>query len=137
MSGQSNTGLPMSNTNDSAPYIADAANHNVRLFRMTAGNGPSASSWQISTPTTADDFSAVGYWAGLELALKPGVPVGLIQATHDGTNISAWQTTNGGNGHPTARFAVRAEVPVDERPDGLFPEENGPPEGRPFSCRLL
>src|SRR3712207_8350999 len=32
------------------------------------------------------------------LALKYGVPVGLIQATHDGTNISEWQTTNGGTG---------------------------------------
>ena len=98
MSGQSNMGLPLRNANDSAPYIADAANHNIRLFRMTAGNGPSTGSWQISDPTTADDFSAVGYWAGLELSLKLGVPVGLIQATHDGTNISEWETSNGGTG---------------------------------------
>ncbi|HWW76141.1 MAG TPA: sialate O-acetylesterase, partial [Pyrinomonadaceae bacterium] len=98
MSGQSNMGFPLSNANDSAPYIADAANHNIRLFRMTAGNGPATGTWQISDPTTADDFSAVGYWAGLELSKKLGAPVGLIQATHDGTNISEWETSNGGTG---------------------------------------
>ena len=32
MSGQSNMGFPLSNANDSAPYIADAGNHNIRMF---------------------------------------------------------------------------------------------------------
>lgn len=125
MSGQSNMGLPLSNANDSAPYIADAGNHNIRLFRMTAGNGPSTSSWQISDSSTADDFSAVGYWAGLELSKKLGVPVGLIQATHDGTNISEWETSNGGTGADYLAM-VKAIQPFAIRGIGWYQgESNG------------
>ena len=125
MSGQSNMGFPLSNANDSAPYIADAANHNIRLFRMIAGNGPSTSSWQISDSTTADDFSAVGYWAGLELSKKLNVPVGLIQATHDGTNISEWETSNGGTGADYIAM-VKAIQPFAIRGIGWYQgESNG------------
>lgn len=124
-SGQSNMEWPMSQSDDSAPYIADAANHNIRLFRMTTGNGPSTSSWQISDPSTADDFSAVGYWAGLELSKKLGVPVGLIQATHNGTNISEWQTTNGGTGADYISM-VKAIQPFAIRGVGWYQgESNG------------
>lgn len=97
-SGQSNMGLPLKNADDSASYIASAGNRNIRLFRMTAGNGPATSSWTATNSTTAGDFSAVGYWMGLDLSYALNVPIGLIQATHDGTNISTWQHTNGGAG---------------------------------------
>jgi sialate O-acetylesterase len=95
-SGQSNMGRPLSSADGSAPYIADAPNHNLRLFRMTANNGPATASWQISNASTAASFSAVGYWMGLDLAESLDVPVGLIQATLDGSDISEWQHTNGG-----------------------------------------
>lgn len=98
-SGQSNMGWSMQKADDSAPYIADASNHNIRLFRMTAGNGPETTNWKVSNSTTVADFSAVGYWMGLELSQWFGnVPVGLIQATHDGTAIDQWQHTHGGSG---------------------------------------
>ena len=97
-SGQSNMGKPLSYADGSAPYIADAGNHNIRLFRMIAGNGPATSSWTVADSTTAANFSAVGYWMGLDLSYALNVPIGLIQATHDGTNISEWQHTNGGTG---------------------------------------
>jgi len=97
-SGQSNMDMAMNEADESAPYIADAPNRNIRLFLMKAGNGPATASWQPANTTTAAAFSAVGYWTGLELSKKLNVPVGLIQATHDGTNISEWQTTNGGDG---------------------------------------
>src|ERR1044072_2118628 len=125
MSRQSNMGLALRNAHDSAPYIADAGHPKIRLFRMTAGNGPSTSSWQISDSTTADDFSAVGYWAGLELSLKLGVPVGLIQATHDGTNISEWETSYGGDGSDYIAM-VKAIQPFAIRGIGWYQgESNG------------
>jgi sialate O-acetylesterase len=97
-SGQSNMGKPLSYADGSSPYIADAGNHNIRLFQMIAGNGPSTTNWTISTSTTAANFSAVGYWMGLDLSEKFNVPIGLIQATHDGTSIDHWEHTDGGTG---------------------------------------
>lgn len=98
-SGQSNMGFPLKNANNAAAAIADAGNHNIRLFRMIGGSGPSTTLWKISNSSSAGDFSAVGYWMGLELSLWFGnVPVGLIQATHDGTAIKSWQHTSGGTG---------------------------------------
>ena len=98
-SGQSNMGWPLSSANGGAAAIADAANNNIRLFRMTAGNGPASTNWQVSNASTASSFSAVGYWMGLELSKWFGnIPIGLVQASHDGTAIDRWQHTSGGNG---------------------------------------
>jgi sialate O-acetylesterase len=97
-SGQSNMGKPLSYADGSAPYIADAPNHDVRLFRMTANNGPATTTWQISNATTAASFSAVCYFMGLDLSEDMNVPVGLIQATLDGSDIADWEHNNGGSG---------------------------------------
>lgn len=98
-SGQSNMGWPLVNADNSASTISSAGNHNIRLFRMTAGNGPSTTTWKVSNSTNVPNFSAVGYWMGLELSQWFGnVPIGLIQATHDGTSIDHWQHTSAGIG---------------------------------------
>jgi hypothetical protein len=92
-------GFPLSSANNGAAAIADAGNHNIRLFRMTAGSGPATTTWKVSNASTAGSFSAVAYWMGLELSQWFGnVPIGLIQATHDGTAIATWQHTSGGTG---------------------------------------
>ena len=98
-SGQSNMGFPLSKANNSAPTIADAGNHNIRLFQMTNGSGPGSTTWKVSNSSTVSNFSAVGYWMGLELSQWFGnVPIGLIQATHDGTAIETWQHSSSGTG---------------------------------------
>lgn len=96
-SGQSNMAWSLSQADDSAAAIADAGNHNIRLFFMDAGNGPATTAWTPSTSETAPGFSAVCYWMGLELSQWfQGVPIGLIQATHDGTSIQSWHHGSGG-----------------------------------------
>lgn len=114
-SGQSNMDMTMNESNDSASYVSSAGSNNIRLFLMKAGSGPAGKSWQVASPTSVGAFSAVGYWAGLEVYKSLDVPVGLIQATHDGTNISEWQTTNGGAGadylamvKPIQPYAIKA-----------------------------
>ncbi|NVK43939.1 MAG: hypothetical protein HWE39_22080 [Oceanospirillaceae bacterium] len=100
-SGQSNMGYPLRNANGGDAAMAQASDHSMRVFRMTGGNGPASSSWQVADADSAGDFSAVCYWMGLELSqwfarTEGEVPVGLIQATHDGTAISHWQHGFGG-----------------------------------------
>lgn len=97
-SGQSNMDMRLDEANGGTTEAQQAGKYNLRFFLMKGGNGPATATWKVSDAASASEFSAVCYWQGKELALKLGVPVGLIQATHDGTNISEWQTTNGGTG---------------------------------------
>jgi len=97
-SGQSNMGWKLSASDGSAPYIADAGNHNLHFFRMHNDDVPADASWQASSSTTAPDFSAVCYWMGLDLTQRLSVPVGLIQASYDGSAIEEWEHSNGGSG---------------------------------------
>jgi sialate O-acetylesterase len=98
-SGQSNMGFPLRNANGGTEAAAAAVQHNLRLFRMTAGSGPATTNWRVADPASAGDFSAVCYWMGLELSQWLGsVPIGLVQATHDGTSIDHWQHSSNGIG---------------------------------------
>ncbi|MCP5114098.1 MAG: hypothetical protein GY953_24980, partial [bacterium] len=50
------------------------------------------SSWNLTSPETAGDFSAVCYLFGKELHQRLDVPVGLIAASWGGTNAEEWTT---------------------------------------------
>jgi sialate O-acetylesterase len=75
--------------------IANADYPGIRLFRIprkTAGK-PLAdveASWEICSPSTVGDFSAVGFLFGEEIHQKLEVPVGLIQSAWGGTRIEPW-----------------------------------------------
>jgi sialate O-acetylesterase len=97
-SGQSNMGRALSTADGSGSYIADAGNHNLRFFRMHNDDLPAGAAWQTSTSATAADFSAVCYWMGLDLSQSLGVPVGLIQASYDGSAIEEWKHSGGSSG---------------------------------------
>jgi sialate O-acetylesterase len=96
--GQSNMEFNLQDATGSAPVVADAGNHNIRLFDMGGyQTSPSTSSWTISTSTTAAVFSAVCYWHGLELEQRYDVPVGLIDASRNGSQITEWYTDHTGS----------------------------------------
>lgn len=44
----------------------------------------------MSDSSTAAGFSAVGYWFGHELSHRLGVPIGIVQATLNGSSVSVW-----------------------------------------------
>ena len=46
--------------------------------------------WEVCTPETAAEFSAVAYFFGAELQDKLDVPVGLIEPSWGGTRAEAW-----------------------------------------------
>ena len=46
--------------------------------------------WVLCTPATAKNFSAAGYYFGLDLQEKLNVPVGLIEADRGSTRAETW-----------------------------------------------
>src|SRR5258708_36323854 len=80
-SGQSNMELPLSSTHDAEKEIKAAQFFQIRLF--TVGRTPAATpqedvqgSWQVCTPETVKDFSAVAYYFGKNLHQALQTPVG-------------------------------------------------------------
>jgi sialate O-acetylesterase len=46
--------------------------------------------WQVCSPATATNFSAVGYFFARDLNREQKVPIGLIYSAWDGTRVEAW-----------------------------------------------
>jgi sialate O-acetylesterase len=57
--------------------------------------------WQVCTPETVGDFSAVGYFFGRQLHQTLGVPVGLIDNAWGGSAAEAWVKRDKLAAHPT------------------------------------
>jgi len=95
-SGQSNMEWPVEESNHAAREIAAATDSQIRLFTVpqTMSTTPrpdlSGGAWQVGSPETVGDFSAVGYFFGRELRGQRGVPIGLIHASWGGTRIEPW-----------------------------------------------
>ncbi|MBT7741426.1 MAG: 9-O-acetylesterase, partial [Opitutae bacterium] len=53
------------------------------------------SNWQVCSPSSAGNFTAVGYFFGRTLHKKLGVPIGLINSSWGGTRIEPWIPTEG------------------------------------------
>jgi sialate O-acetylesterase len=60
-------------------------------------------SWEVCSPATAADFSAVGYFFGRQLHETLGVPVGLIDNAWGGSAAEAWVRRDKLAAHPTLR----------------------------------
>ncbi len=100
-SGQSNMEMPMAGWGKVMNYeqeIADADHPGIRLLqiRKTTAAAPqdevqaTSSTWNVCSPTTVDNFSALAYFYARELNRKLGVPVGVIDVTWGGTPAEAW-----------------------------------------------
>jgi sialate O-acetylesterase len=121
-SGQSNMEMPLKGfddapVKDSADAIAHAGQPQIRLLHIPrkASDFPlrdSDTSWTVSSPETASDFSAVAYFFGRELAVREHVPIGLIDATWGGTVAEAWMSLRAiaADASLMPVFATRAEM---------------------------
>ncbi len=103
-SGQSNMEMPLQGW-DGQPITGskkaiDAADHpEIRLFTVTRATSfepldDCEGSWAECSPETVPTFSASGYFFGLELYQKLGVPVGLIHSSWGGTPSEAWTSSD-------------------------------------------
>jgi sialate O-acetylesterase len=118
-SGQSNMEMPLNRTASAVLELPRSDIPGIRLFQVerrmasrprTDMNG----SWQVCTPETARDFSAVGYYFGKNLHQQLGVPVGLINASWGGTPSESW----------TSREALQEFAYYRDALSQLYSEEN-------------
>jgi sialate O-acetylesterase len=95
-SGQSNMAYALKDAAGGAQEVKKADYPEIRLFTvprriaMAPQQDIAASSWQICTPDTVKEFSAVAYGFARDLHKKLGVPVGIIESAWPGTPIEDW-----------------------------------------------
>ncbi len=94
-SGQSNMGFNLSSTWDADLDIAQAKDAQLRLISVPQVGTQEIQNdfkgqWEESTPTSAAQFTAVGYHFGRVLREMLGVPVGLIDNAWGGSACEAW-----------------------------------------------
>src|SRR5437868_3199211 len=95
VAGQSNMQLTLSETANGAAAIAAAEHPLIRLFNVSRQvafkhAAPPLATWQACTPQTVKDFSAAGYYFGVELQQALNVPLGLINSSYGGSQAEAW-----------------------------------------------
>jgi len=95
-SGQSNMEFAMRQAESAAQDLPKAANDRIRLMivKKKAAEYPlddlETDGWAASTPETAKDFSAVGWYFAREIEQRENVPVGVIDSTWGGTVADTW-----------------------------------------------
>jgi sialate O-acetylesterase len=110
LGGQSNMEFPITNVDDGILEVTSANFPQIRLLTMPNGKGFASvrsferlyewsdwsgrhfrkGDWDVCTPETVKEFSAIGYVFGRRLAMATGVPIGLIDASAGGTTVEAW-----------------------------------------------
>jgi len=94
-SGQSNMEFPLRNAVNHDEEMAKADYPMIHLFhimRLVADTPAEdvTGSWQVCSPSTVRDFSAVEYFFGRHLLQHLNVPMGLIESDWGGTPAQSW-----------------------------------------------
>ncbi|MBD5234081.1 MAG: 9-O-acetylesterase [Bacteroidales bacterium] len=100
-SGQSNMEFPVEGWGKAMDYdheVATAQHPDIRLLKVKQNMAFSpkedvevdGEGWQICSPASVADFSAVAYFFARELSEELKVPVGVIDTSYGGTPAEAW-----------------------------------------------
>jgi sialate O-acetylesterase len=95
VAGQSNMQFTLAETREAATAIAEASHPLLRLFNVSRQvafkhKQPPLATWRACAPESVKDFSAAGYYFGVELQKELNVPVGLINSSYGGSQAEAW-----------------------------------------------
>jgi len=110
-SGQSNMEWPVKNISQAEEEIRNADYPEIRLFQVTqkAELGPIEDvigHWEICSPASVENFSAVSYFFGRSLHLHAGIPLGLVMSAWGGTMVEAWMSRSALASEPRLRKAL-------------------------------
>ena len=95
-SGQSNMEWPLKAAQNAQVEINNARYPLIRHFKVPnkvsfkPKDDVEDGIWEVCSPATAGDFTAVGYFFALELFKELKVPIGLVNASWGGTNVETW-----------------------------------------------
>src|SRR5258708_10176385 len=96
-----------------------------RMIRLFSGSrqvafrhqGAPLAIWQACSPESVKQFSAAGYYFGVELQEALNVPVGLINSSYGGSQAEAWTPLDYLVASPDLKPTVeRAKIWDNERP---------------------
>ena len=110
LGGQSNMEFPITRVDDGELEVVSANFPQIRLLTMPQGKGfDSVASferlhewsdffgqhfrkgdWDVCSPASVREFSAIGYTFGRRLFMASQVPIGLIDASIGGTTVETW-----------------------------------------------
>lgn len=95
VAGQSNMQRLLSETANGDVAIAAANQPLIRLFNVSRQvafkhQQGTLATWQACSPESVKQFSAAGYYFGVELQRELNVPVGLINSSYGGSQAEAW-----------------------------------------------
>lgn len=105
-SGQSNMEWPLQRSNNAESEIAAADDSKLRLLTVTRKRSDKEDTsfegkWEVCTPQSATDFSAVAYFFGRHLREELDVPVGLVKSAWGGTPAEHWTPKSSYDADPT------------------------------------
>jgi len=95
-SGQSNMEWSVAASDNAKDAIATANNSTIRHIKIpnTVSSTPmddiKSGEWEVCSPETAGDFTAVGYFFAEKISKELHVPVGLINTSWGGTHSETW-----------------------------------------------
>jgi len=122
-SGQSNMEWPVTASLDPEKEIAAAKYPQIRFIDVPnkSADEPAGSfestGWQVCTPETIGNFSAVAYFFGRELHKELNVPIGLIGANWGGTPMEAWTSREALESSDTFKPIVEAAQAPPKSPE--------------------
>jgi len=95
-SGQSNMTFSLDGSEGAATEVPKANYSQIRLFTVpkkiavTPQADTLPAHWEICTPDTAKNFSAVAYYFARDIQRRLNVPVGVVESAWPGTPIEQW-----------------------------------------------
>ena len=94
-SGQSNMEWVVSNSNSADEEINNANYSQIRSFNVvkdisTVSKDDLKGNWEVCSPATVGNFSAVAYFFARNLYEDLQVPIGIINSSWGGTDIETW-----------------------------------------------
>lgn len=95
-SGQSNMEWTVNNSKNAQAEIANATDSQIRHFKVPRSysllpqDSLAGGSWEVGSPETVAQFTAVGYFFARELRKHQQVPIGLLNTSWGGSRIEPW-----------------------------------------------